>query len=215
MAQRIVFIVENHTIKEEIVEFKYYSGFSFSQKQKSIQSLHNEIKKKHDECILEISSKSLNELGKKLSAFNLMVNFYGITVSLENVYQASKVFENGGPYIDLLYVSPLEAKKDARIRNSGNLVSFMVRNKKYPIEPKTLFYDWIYCRALSHYPEYIHELKKYTIFTDIEYNYKNSINSQARAVAIFIFMLRKNVLESALKNIDIFSKFVYSIYKLN
>lgn len=77
MAERLCFIptYDNQIIMEKVIEFKYYTGFAISQKQKSIKSLHNEIKKIYsDKKILEISSKSEDELGIRLSAFNY-VNF--------------------------------------------------------------------------------------------------------------------------------------------
>lgn len=62
---------------------------------------------------LEISTKSEEPLGRKLSAFHLTLNHY----ALENVFQSAKVFENGGPYLDLLNVAPREAKHDERLKN--------------------------------------------------------------------------------------------------
>ena len=56
------------------VQFEFFSGFSETQKQKSILSLHNSFLSKHGNMkILEISSKSQNPLGISLSAFNLMI----------------------------------------------------------------------------------------------------------------------------------------------
>ena len=54
------------------IEFKWNSGFSVVQKQKNITNLHNEYSKIYkDDKILEISTKSKDELGVRLSAFNL------------------------------------------------------------------------------------------------------------------------------------------------
>lgn len=209
MAKKLIFRIDKNGIHEELIEFKYYSGFAAIQKQKSIESLHQEIQKLYDGRILDISSKSPLELGKKLSAFNLMVNFDGKYISLENIFQSSKVFEYGGPYLDLLNVSPMEAKKDERIRNSGRIISFRLSGKDYPINPQTLFYDWIYCRALSHYPEYVNELLSYSIFSDIEFNHEKSINCQARSIAIYVYLANNGNIDSALKNIDSFSKYAY------
>ncbi|MFR4053058.1 MAG: DUF6977 family protein, partial [Clostridium perfringens] len=77
MAKRSVYRVSNLNkdyVEEVEVEFKWYSGFSISQKQKSIRSLHNSYSKLYiNDKLLEISSKSENDLGVKLSAFNLMI----------------------------------------------------------------------------------------------------------------------------------------------
>ena len=214
MAKKIAFMLESNGITEVLIDFKYYTGFAVSQKQKSIASMHNKIKESYGKKLLEISSKSPDELGKKISAFNLKVNIEeNKKISLESFYQATKVFENGGPYLDLLDATPIKAKKDNRLITSGNLVSFQYKNKKFPIEPITLFYDWIYCRALSHYQDYIKELLKYEIFTDIEFNHEKSFNCQARSAAIFLLLYKKGILKDALMDIDFFSNNAYQNYK--
>ncbi len=212
MAKKLFFRIDESGIHEGLIDYKYYSGFATVQKQKCIASLHEELNKNFDGRILDISSKSPIDLGKKLSAFNLIVNLNGKHIALENIFQASKVFEFGGPYIDLLNASPLEAKKDPRIRNSGRITSFRFNGKDYPIKPQTLFYDWIYCRALSHYPQYIEELVDYSIFTDIEFNHEKSINCQARSAAIFVYLYKCGYINDALKNIEVFSKYAYKNY---
>lgn len=206
MAQRIVFIVEDKGVKEELFDFKYYSGFSITQRQKSIISLQEEINKKYKSDVLEVSSKSLNSLGQKLSAFNLKVDIKGLKISLENIFQSSKVFENGGPYLDLLNVPPVQAKKDPRLKNSGNLVKFRFDGVDYPLKPKTAFYDYIYCCAILKNKQLIKDLANYTIFTDIEFNHKKSINCQARSLAIFVYLYANNLINTYLSNFDNFKK---------
>lgn len=210
MAERKVFIVCNRGVIEETIDFKYYSGFAISQKQKSIDSLHKEIKRKYYGKILEVSSKSKDELGVKLSAFNLKVKINGELIAIENIFQSSKVFEKGGPYTDLLYESPIKAKKDIRLKESGKLIKFMIKGKEFPIIPKTLFYDWIYCIALTKNEELINNLMKFDIFTDIEFNDKKSINCQARSAALFVYLYRNNLIDKALENIDNFKIIAYS-----
>ena len=102
MAERPVFFVHQGKVVSEIYSFEWYSGFAVSQKQKSIKSLHNAIiKADGDAKPLEISTKSTETIGVKLSAFNLRINNH----TLENVFQSAKVFEHGGPYLDLLDMS--------------------------------------------------------------------------------------------------------------
>ena len=122
-------------------------------------------------------------MGRSLSAFNLKLD----GVLLECVFQSSKVFENGGPYRDLLEVSPKEAKRDERLKSSGKLVAFDYDSKRWELEPKTAFYDYIDVKsALGTFSvEQLKEtLNQYVWFTDIEFNPKKSINSQARSVAL-------------------------------
>ncbi|MFT8352784.1 DUF6977 family protein [Clostridium saccharoperbutylacetonicum] len=182
------------------VEFKWFSGFSKVQKQKSIESLHNSfLNTYNNEKILEISSKSSDPLGISLSAFNLMLNLDSDnTHSVESVFQSSKVFENGGPYCDLLNKSSKEAKTDPRLKTSGKLLYFQHKDIKWPLEPKTLFYDWLYLNALSNNLTLISDVIKYTAFTDIEFNPQKSINCQARSVALFISLYKLNLLDFAL-----------------
>ena len=108
-------------------------------------------------------------------------------MSVECAYQGSKVFENGGPYHALYEVSSREAKKDPRLRNSGEVIAFDFFGERFPIEPQTVFYNWLYITALSQKDSHVvEELKDFEGFSDIVFNPKNSINCQARAVAVFV-----------------------------
>ena len=198
---------EDNYFEETIVEYKYYSGFAVSQKQKSIRSLHEAIKQRFPgKAVLEISTKSETEEGIRLSAFNLP--FYHEELQefrhIENVFQSSKVFERGGPYKDLLNVSPKDAKRDPRLVESGRLVYFELYGRQWPLEPKTMFYDWIYITALKQNMEMAKHLLKYNIFTDIEFNHKRSLNCQARTAAIFVSLSRKNILEEITESPETF-----------
>ena len=141
MAQRPAFFIRQGKVVSDMYSFEWFSGFAVSQKQKSIKSLHNAIIKTDVNAKpLEISTKSMENIGTKLSAFNLKINNY----ALENIFQSSKVFEKGGPYLDLLDRLPKEAKRDERLRNSGILKAFRYQNEEFPLIPQTVFYDFIY-----------------------------------------------------------------------
>lgn len=215
MAIRPVFIVSFDKLffKKEDIQFKYFNGFSVKQKQKSIDSLHNEYLKKFNEHkILEISSKSDNELGVKLSAFNLKIRTNkGKEISVESAFQASKVFERGGPYTDLLYADSRISKKDLRIRNSGSIVGFRFDGRNFEIEPKTFFYNWLYVNTLNLNKELGDRLIEFDAFTDIEFNPKKSLNCQAEAAAIYVSLRKQNLLDEALKDKDSFKKVVYQL----
>ena len=75
MAKRPIFLYSDKpdSLIEKIqVEFKWHPGLAVSQKQKSIESLHNAAQEQLGlNNILEISSKSKVDLGVSLSAFNL------------------------------------------------------------------------------------------------------------------------------------------------
>ena len=214
MANRPVYVASDKYpyVKKINTEFKFFPGFAPSQKKLSIASLHESFLGKYpDKKILEISSKSEIELGVKLSAFNLQI----ITpktakkFSVENAFQSSKVFENGGPYKDLLYKTAREAKKDPRIRNSGNIVAFKFFNYDFPTEPKTFFYNWLYVNALNINPDLKGEILNYDCFTDIEFNPKKSINCQAEAAAIFVGLSKAGLLDEALQK----EKFLSTVYQ--
>ena len=146
MADRPAFFIRQGKVVSEIYSFEWFSGFAVSQKQKSIESLHNAILKADINARpLEVSTKSKEAIGVNLSAFNLKLNNY----PLENIFQSAKVFENGGPYLDLLDVLPKEAKRDERLRHSGDLRAFRYQNEDFPLIPKTAFYDFIYISAVK------------------------------------------------------------------
>jgi type I restriction enzyme M protein len=213
LAKRPVFIISNVVpyYVEKIIDFQFYNGFAEIQKKKSIRSLHEVfIKDNPNRNILEISSKSEEELGVKLSAFNLIIQTKNNKrYSVESAFQSSKAFENGGPYEDLLDKSSKEAKRDSRLKNSGKLTYFQFGGRRFELIPTTYFYNWLYINALHLYPDLANKLIEYDSFTDIVFNPKKSINCQARAVAIYVSLKKVGLLEKALKNENSFLEIVY------
>ena len=196
MAERPAWKLTNY-VKRELFSFDWNGGFAVSQKKKNINNLHSAIRRKYNEPVLEISTKSDVELGQKLSAFHLKINDY----YLENIFQSSKVYENGGPYLDLLTVQPTDAKKDPRHKTSGKLTGFFYHDELWELEPKTAFYDYLYISAAKEMlkQEELEALCEYEWFTDIEFNPNKSINCQARAVALLKYVIKNdcwNVLEN-------------------
>lgn len=212
MAIRICFISQpsNYSIYKEVeIDFKYFSGFSISQKQKSIASLHEGVRKFDKNLnVLEVSTKSPNPIGVALSAFNLKFadELTGREYPLENIFQSSKVFENGGPYRDLLNVHPRDAKRDGRLRTSGRLTGFSINDVFWENEPKTMFYDWLYIRSLLRNSNLSKKLLEYNAFTDIEFNQEKSINCQARSAAIFVSLSKLGKFEEVFINKQEFRK---------
>lgn len=180
------------------VEFEWNGGFAKSQKQKNIRAIHDNYQSQRpDKKVLEISSKSMQEGGESLSAFFLpkYVPELGKSVPVECVFQAGKTFQNGGPYKDLLSVTPREAKRDDRLKNSGRLLSFMFDGQEYPLIPKTIFYDYIYMNALLENQELAKTALQYDAFTDVEFNPEKSLNCQAKAAATFVALSRMGLVE--------------------
>lgn len=189
--------------------FEFNPGFSATQKRKNVIALHKAI----GENALEVSTKSEEELGRKLSAFNLKLN----EIPLECVFQASKVYQYGGPYKDLLKVSPKEAKRDLRHHNSGKLNYFEYDGKRFPLEPKTFFYDFIYIKAVKESVplEELKQIIQYSYFSDVEFNPKKSVNCQAKSIAIIKAMIMVFDEIPDINNISEFKKFYKAIQAEN
>lgn len=212
MANRPVFFVKEAQpfYQEEMVNFQFNPGFSVSQKQKNVRSIHESFAEKHHNArMLEISSKSELQLGVYLSAFNLMVTVGEKRSSVESVFQSGKEFAEGGPYTDLLTQPPYIAKKDPRLKNSGPLKQFNLSGVIFPLEPKTFFYDWLYINALNENSGLADQLCHFNAFTDIEFNPNKSINCQARSAAIFVSVSKMGLLHDALKSPDHFKALIY------
>ncbi len=190
MAERPAFLNHEGKVTGETYSFEWFPGFAVSQKQKSIESLHNAILERDAGARpLEVSTKSSVPIGVKLSAFHLRLQGH----TLENIFQSAKVFERGGPYPDLLQVPPREAKRDRRLHESGGLKAFFYQGEEFPLLPRTAFYDFIYIAAVkeSLAPEEIAMIAAFTHFTDIEFNPAKSINTQARTAAMIKLLLEE------------------------
>lgn len=199
MAERPVFYIDG-TVKKENVTFKWFPGFSVQQKQRSVQSLHEGFKRRHKNDILEVSTKSTDPLGVKMSAFNL---YFDEGITLESYYQASKVFSKGGPFRELAYLPSREAKKDERLKNSGKITGFRDYRSDMEWSLDEPYYDYIYCKACVHSltEEDLDKLLKFDAFTDIEFNPAHSRNTQARAAAV-LKLLYSNYGYEALQNLN-------------
>ena len=190
MAVRPIFISTGDIEKPFLVEdisFQWVKGMSYSQKCKRRDSLSSEIAKLYDiKRWLEISTKSDKEIGVKLSAKNLVLNTSTGCNTVENIYQSAKVLEN------------------------GKITSFRYNNCIFENEPTGMFYDYIYIYAILQNSDLVNQFVQYDIFSDIEFNPKKSINTQARAAAIFKTLYDKHSL-GIVKNQDDFKKYYKSI----
>jgi len=182
-----------------------------SQKRRNVTALHAAARSHGLDRLLEISSKSEEEIGRRLSAFSLKLMIGDRLVPLECVYQGSKVFQFGGPYTDLLAAQPIEAKRDTRLGDSGKLTRFELLDAKYPLSPKNAFYDWLYIKALVLHRAWIKEHVHYQGFTDIEFNPDKSVNCQARAFAELVAMENNGQLDHAAKDFSYFASLLPEI----
>jgi hypothetical protein len=214
MAKRPIFVPLHdgkRYVLERYVDFHWHAGFAKSQKQKSIRALHEMALREYGvQHPLEISSKSEDPLGVALSSFNLsFTTKLGRMLTVEAAFQGSKVFEHGGPFVDIFEKSPIDAKRDERLRSSGALAKFSFFGSDWALDPKTAFYDWLYINALLKNPELVDQLTDRDGFTDIEFNPERSINCQARSAALFCALYHTEKLNFALESRENF----LSLYK--
>ena len=92
----------------------------------------------------------------------------------------------------------------------GELRCYRYNGKEIPLETMTLFYDYIYIRALMQHPELSAALVDYDIFTDIEFNEKKGLNCQARSCAIYSYLLRTDTVELYMDSMESFKK-IYTL----
>jgi hypothetical protein len=208
MAERPVYIPtpeSSELVEERFFTIKWSPGFAVTQKEKNVDALHEAAKLDGLFPLLEVSSKSKLKTGRHMSAFHMTADTKELgAIKLELAFQGSKVFEHGGPFTDLYRKGEKkigEAKRDPRLKGSGRLIAFRFEGIDFPPEPKTAFYDWLYCTFLSKHKEWAQKsLYAFAGFTDVEFNPFRSINCQARSAALFLSLLKRGQLDDALKS---------------
>ena len=200
MAERPIFVPSLDApgfVKEVSFNILWHSGFAPVQKKKNINALHKAAAEAGYTPLLETSTKSDEKLGQHLSAFHLKLHHEHLgEMPLEFAFQGSKIFEHGGPYTDLYYANARDAKRDERLRELGKLVGFLFDNIRFELEPKTAFYDWLYVNAIFPHRDWLRRLSRYAGFTDIEFNPSKSINCQARSCALFVSLMKADLLDA-------------------
>lgn len=215
MAERPVFVPQtsgSRLVETVMVSFTWLPGMSPVQKKRNVTSLHQAAQQIGLYPLLETSSKSEYEAGRRLSAFFLPIDIGGIRTTVECAFQGSKVFERGGPYSDLYRLDSRSAKLDPRLQNSGKLTGFQLEGRGYPLSPPSVFYDWLYTNALLPHRAWLLRLNQFAGFTDIEFNPQRSLNCQARACALFVALERRGLLDTAMANFDSFIDMQVSTY---
>ncbi len=212
MAERPLFVpvTKGHELVKEVhLRLTWNPGFAVVQKEKNIVAMHDSAARAGYSPVLEVSTKSKDTFGQRLSAFNLTVaSVRNGEMPLELAFQGSKVFERGGPYTELYRMEVREAKKDPRLQDSGPLTGFKFDGFSFPKEPKTIFYDWLYCSSLYRDRDLRNVLQEYAGFTDVEFNPNRSINCQARSCALFLALMGRQLLDSAIRAPSEFMKTV-------
>lgn len=204
MTERPIFVStpdKPELVKEVFLPMEWHGGFAAVQKEKNIKALHKAAEIVGYRNVLEVSTNSENRRGRHLSAFHLKVENERLgEIPLECAFQGSKIFERGGPFVDLYRTDVRRAKKDMRLKESGRLIGFSFDGFDFPLEPKTVFYDWLYVNCIYPHRQWATKLLGYGGFSDIEFNPHRSINCQARSIALFLSLLKLNLLEEAVKS---------------
>lgn len=215
MAERPVFVPKtsgSRLVEIVMVSFTWLPGMSPAQKKRNVTGLHQAAQLIGLHPLLETSSKSEYEAGRRLSAFFLPLDLGDVRTTVECAFQGSKVFEFGGPYPDLYHMDSRSAKLDPRLQNSGKLTGFQLLGRQYPLSPPSVFYDWLYANALLPHRTWLLRLHQFVGFTDIEFNPQRSLNCQARACALFVALERRGLLDTAMSNFDNFRDIQTSTY---
>lgn len=211
MAVRPVFLVNQNKpyFSEYNVNFVYNNGFAPCQKRKNIIAIHNAFHKDNsDKEVLEISSKSFDEVGVNLSAFNLMlyVESLGKRMPVEIMYHTGKVYKDSGRHLEILNMSPRESKKYLYQNKFGDIEYFIFENQRVAVDDFN-FYTWLYLKGLLENEQIARHLLKYEAFTDVEYNPNRSKNCQARAAAMFVSLYKQDKIQfGEILNYDKFKK---------
>jgi len=206
MAERSVFVSEKlyPYFQDVRVQFEYFPGFALSQKRKSEISLNqNFLAAYPEQKVLEVSGASLHSLGAALSAMNLKKQTKSGLTTVESAFQSSRVYRGAqgavGPFEDLLFAPGKAAKKAVRERSQGLAFShyrFDGMDFYAPDHCISLFYNFLYLNALCEKENEAAAQRLleggYTAFTDLA---TQSLNSQARACAIFVSLARGGLLD--------------------
>lgn len=173
-------------VKEVSVTFPWMNGSKHQNVQAVLDTFHDVYP---DVPALEVSLASSQPEGIHAAAMKLPLHRDGLEqeVPVGIVYEAAKVFENGGPYVDLLQCSRQKVQKDARLQHSGRCIGYRLEDTAFPVEPYPYaFFNWLYGCALHQNPEKAEGLLKFGAFSDLELgSTKKDRNSPARAAAVY------------------------------
>lgn len=166
-------------VKEVSVQFEWSMGLLRAQKQKSVMSLHEQAQKIEPRKILEISTYSQQTLGVMLSAHNLQLKSGNSTGAVEQLYQKAKVVVGENP-----------ASREGGSVKGGKPTYFLFEQRQWALEPLSAFYDWLYVNAVLQNIELSNILLEFDAFSDIAFNPKKSISTQARSAALYVSLVK-------------------------
>lgn len=198
MAVRKVYrsMAEYPYVKEISVTFPWSNGSKHQNIQAILDAFHDVYP---DVPALEVSLASPQPEGIGVAAMELPLHlaFLEQDAPVGVLYEASKVFENGGPYPDLLQCPRQKLLKDPRLQKSGRCVAFRLGEAEYPAEPYPYaFFNWLYGCALRQDAEKARSILRYDAFSDLDLgSSKKDRNSPARAAAVYAGLAAAGKLE--------------------
>lgn len=203
MAIRSVYYIKDNIVVIENFNVKWASGLALSQKQKNIKNLHHAICERFSvepNRILEVSTKSHTEIGRLLSSFNLKLKVNEHEYSFESVYQSSKVFQDGlfdtRQYEEWKLLDGYSAKKRSQ-QVKLPLAEFRFNQRSFPLEPKTMFFDWLYISCIEQFNlDFL--ISQYDYFTDIEFNPEKMVSTQANSLCKYKWLVEHNLVKEYL-----------------
>jgi len=178
--------------REELASFQFLGGRESWVHSKNSETLSAEIQRLEPKGrILEVSTASSNPIGVKLSALNLILESSWGRHSVERVFQASKVFEFGGPFPEILNLKA-GLKTHIKSASSGKLIGFRGPDGlELPADGTSNSYDRLYISALTQNSHVLEQLLGFDIFTDLRFaktvkgfSATQPVNTQARSCAI-------------------------------
>ncbi len=188
-ASRPIFIPVPGTsqlVSEVSLQFEWSMGMARTQKQKSVQSFHAVANKNGYSNPLEISTYSLQSIGVQLSAYNLLFKSSKSCGTVEELYQKSKVLNKTNESV--------LTDGDEKLKGRQPL-HFIFEDYKWPLKPLSGFYDWLYINALHQNKDLANRVLEFNAFTDIAYNPKKSLSTQARSVALYVALMQLGKIE--------------------
>ena len=202
MAERYIYSVgdDKSPVIRTKLEFDWVQGTSIQSRRKSALNLQAKFHANSREQLMEISTAAPERsLGFYLSAFNLKAKLKNISdeLTVEQFYQGSKVVSINGTITSLndLYYSKdsVTAKKDSRLKYP--IVHFQIMDKKYPIVPKTAFYNWIYINSMYYFNRGLyHELTNSYCNHFCDTQAPITVDAcQAEACALLMYMHTNNI----------------------
>lgn len=190
---------------EKTVYFPEIRGEQVHSMKKTLDTMLHAIRAKESGGeILEVSPYG-NAVGKACTPWHLKMKAdNGEEYPVAALYEAAKIFEDGGPYEDLRSKRPDEIFGDQRLRDAGSLMGFHFENEAFTTSPRHKFFDYLYIRALRDREDLHEALLKAEILTDVTYQMSRMYLSPARSVSYFISLYREGLLDKVLSSSEEF-----------